>query len=34
MGILIVYRDRLWHFGVLANNSIQLKRLRRLDGSG
>ncbi len=22
MGILIVYRDRLWHFRVLANNSI------------
>ena len=22
MGILIVYRDRLWHFRVLANSSI------------
>jgi hypothetical protein len=22
MGILIVYRDRLWHFRVLVNNSI------------
>jgi hypothetical protein len=22
MGILMVYRDRLWHFRVLANNSI------------
>jgi hypothetical protein len=22
MGILIVYRDNLWHFRVLANNSI------------
>lgn len=22
MGILVVYRDHLWHFRVLANNSI------------